>query len=90
MEELATDIYGGGKGSIRTAPEPMSDRECNRVNDFGSGQKRNNRNNSKCVKREPRREGQDPMKLERRTGGRISDGDKIGCAAESGYSVHVI
>lgn len=41
--------------------------------------------------REPRREeGQYPMKLERRTGGRFSDGDKIGYAAESGQSLHVI
>ena len=93
LEELAKDIYGGGKGSIRTAPEPMSDRECNRVNGFGSGARRAMitivKQLQMCEERTPQR-GQDPMKLERRTGGRISDGDKIGCAAESGQSAHVI
>ena len=72
LEELAKDIYGGGKGSIRTAPEPMSDRECNRVNGFGSGARRARITIVKqlqiCEERTPQR-GQDPMKLERRTGG---------------------
>ena len=71
MEELARDIYGGGKGSIRTAPEHMSDRECNRVNGFGSVARRAMitivKQLQMCEERTPQR-GQDPMKLERRTG----------------------
>ena len=71
LEELAKDIYGGGKGSIRTAPEPMSDRECNRVNGFGSVARRAMitivKQLQMCEERTPQR-GQDPMKLERRTG----------------------